>query len=93
MTIKELIETLSAMDPDRIVVIQKDAEGNGYSPLEGADDNCLYTADTTWSGEVGKQTLTDDDRKNGYTDDDRKNGYTDEDLGSGVPAVVLFPVN
>ena len=86
MTVRELIAELSAMDPDRLVVLQKDAEGNGYSPLVGCDDNAGYMADSTWAGEVGRQRLTKVDREI---------GYGDEDLCSkdAVPCVVLFPVN
>jgi hypothetical protein len=52
MTVKDLIEALSSMPPDAQVILQKDGEGNGYSPLADANDNCVYTPDTTWSGEI-----------------------------------------
>lgn len=84
MKVKALIAILKKMDPDRVVVLQKDAEGNGYSPLEGVDDNALYSADSTWSGEVGYERLS---KKM------RAQGYGDEDIGHGEKAVVLFPVN
>jgi hypothetical protein len=51
MTVKELLEKLKHADPDALVVLQKDAEGNGYSPLEGADE-AHYKAETSWAGEV-----------------------------------------
>jgi hypothetical protein len=78
MTVKELIEELQAMDPTKLVVMSSDAEGNKYSPLEGADDARLYVAETTWSGEVYDAEDQDDD---------------EEDLSEAVPCVVLFPVN
>lgn len=86
MTVAELIAELSTMDQDRVVIIQKDAEGNGYSPLAGADDNAGYTAEATWYGEVGRQRLSDQDRAS---------GYGDEDLcgPDAQPCVVLYPVN
>lgn len=86
MTVRDLIALLSPMDPNRIVVLQKDAEGNGYSPLRdgGADDNAVYVADTTWSGDVRIQTLTPELVVA---------GFGEEDTGSGVPCVVLVPVN
>lgn len=86
MTVRDLIAALSKMDPDRIVIIQKDAEGNGYSPLraEGVDDNAVYAAETTWYGEVGIQTLTPHLKSF---------GYSEMDVGAGVPCVVLVPVN
>lgn len=32
------------------IILQKDPEGNGYSPLRGADPDCIYVEDNTWSG-------------------------------------------
>lgn len=86
MTVRELIEVLQAMDPERLVVLQKDAEGNCYSPIEGADDNAAYAAEPPWFGEVGKQVLT---RK------DRDAGFGKEDLApkGATPCVILYPVN
>ncbi len=52
MTVKELIEQLSILPQDLQVILQKDAEGNGYSPLSGVDSECQYVPDNTWSGEV-----------------------------------------
>lgn len=42
MNIGELIEILQEMDPTLEVILQRDPEGNGYSPIYGVDDNCLY---------------------------------------------------
>lgn len=50
MTVKELIEQLSVLDPKAVVILQKDAEGNGYSPLAGGEAG-YYVAQNTWSGE------------------------------------------
>lgn len=80
MTVKELIEELQKMDPAKLVVMSSDAEGNGYSPLEGADDTRLYVADTTYSGEV-------------YNDEPEDPDDDEADLSESVPCVVLFPVN
>lgn len=86
MTVRELIEELQKMDPERIVILQKDAEGNGYSPCDGVDDNAAYEPDSTWSGDVKRQTLDDDDRKAGFGEEDL--------AGEGAqPCVVLWPVN
>jgi hypothetical protein len=51
MTVKELIMLLLEQDLTLEVVLQKDAEGNGYSPLEGGDP-AYYVPTSTWSGEV-----------------------------------------
>ncbi len=85
MTVKELIEELKDMDPERLVVLQKDSEGNGFSPLSGADDNARYVAETTWHGEIKYERLSAEQRIQGYTDSDV--------TSQGVPACVLFPVN
>jgi hypothetical protein len=49
MTVRELIAALQGVDPDMMVVLQEDAEGNGYSPLAGAEP-AYYVAESTWSG-------------------------------------------
>lgn len=84
MTVKELIAKLQQVEPDRIVILQKDSEGNGYSPLSGIDDNAVYQPETTWRGEVKMQELTDELRRQ---------GYSEEDTGDGQPCLVLYPVN
>jgi hypothetical protein len=38
--------------PDVELILQKDAEGNGYSPLCGVDFDVVYIPDNTWSGAV-----------------------------------------
>ena len=89
MTTKELIAKLKADDPKgtRIVIMSRDSEGNGYSPLADISTGA-YVADSTWSGEVGLEELDDEARKEGYTEDDVK---LPED--GAVPCLVLHPVN
>lgn len=56
MTVRDLILRLqSCEDQDAIVILQRDSEGNGFSPLRDDNDAALveyYVAETTWSGEV-----------------------------------------
>ena len=52
MTVKELKEAIALLPDDMIVIIQKDSEGNDYSPLREADTDCVYIAETTWYGQV-----------------------------------------
>lgn len=52
MTVKELIEELQELPPDAVVILQKDGEGNGYSPLYCVDPECIYEPDSTWSGTI-----------------------------------------
>lgn len=55
MTVNQLIEELrKAADAglgDAIVIMQKDAEGNGYSPLYDVEADAVYVAESTWSGD------------------------------------------
>ncbi len=51
MTCGELADYLTAQPRDRLVILEKDAEGNGYSPLFGARE-ASYAATSTWSGEI-----------------------------------------
>jgi hypothetical protein len=50
-TCGELADYLATQPRDRKIVLSKDAEGNGFSPLADAGVS-MYTADSTWSGSV-----------------------------------------
>lgn len=82
MTVSELIEELQQIeDKSRTVVMAKDAEGNGYSPLSSFWVGA-YRAETTWYGDVGFESV-----------EQLEDGYTEEDVIDGEPAVILCPVN
>lgn len=83
MTVRELITLLSNEDGGRIVVMSRDAEGNGHSPLTGVFP-AAYAAKTTWAGDVGLETLTDEDRERGYDEEDVA-------PDGAVPCLVLKP--
>lgn len=85
MKVKRLIELLSTFDPDSVVILQKDAEGNGYSPLEGADHEAVYVPDSTWSGIAYSTNETADDA---CMDEDEWKKHMKKKR-----CVVLFPVN
>lgn len=51
LTVADLIAFLQTQDPGMELVVAKDAEGNGYSPL-ACVDQAMYLAETTWMGEV-----------------------------------------
>lgn len=51
-TVRELIALLENEDQDSLVVMAKDAEGNGFSPFSDITME-TYSADTTYSGEIG----------------------------------------
>ena len=49
MFVFELIEKLNEFDPNLLVILQKDPEGNGYLGASGAD--LVYGHDTGWEVE------------------------------------------
>lgn len=51
-TVGALKEALAGVPDDTPVILEKDAEGNGYSPLSGVYTDCVYEAESNWSGEV-----------------------------------------
>lgn len=85
MKVGELIKVLQNLDPEMECVMQKDSEGNGFSPLAGADPDGIYIAESTWSGEVYDSNWSADDAD---MDDDEW-----EEILSRPRCVVLFPVN
>lgn len=51
MNVGELRALLRGLDAGLPIILQKDGEGNGYSPLADAE-LAVYVADSTYSGEV-----------------------------------------
>jgi len=85
MKVKKLIEILKKCDPERIVILSKDEEGNSFSPLSTVQmKNCNYNPITTWYGEVGFEYLTAGDKKA---------GYNESNIIKGKKAILLWPVN
>ena len=79
MKVKELVELLQTFDPNALVILQRDPEGNGYAPLSGAE------AGGAWDNQ---------EREYGYaqlTEALKARGYEQEDCIEGEPAVVLWP--
>ena len=86
MTVSELIKKLSGLDPDSIVIMSSDGEGNNYSPLCDSFGYSRYKADTTWSGELVSEL-------NFNEDPDYYDNNLEEYLSGSVPAVILYPIN
>ena len=84
MKVKELIKILKEVDPDRLVIMSRDSEGNNHSSLYnywlGA-----YEDESPWGGNVGLEYLTEEDKDLGYTEDDV--------LVNGRPAIIFVPRN
>lgn len=51
LRVRELIEQLVLHDPERLVILAKDAEGNSFSPLVESH-TAYYLEMTTWSGDI-----------------------------------------
>lgn len=85
MKVSELIAELSKWALDIEVILQKDSEGNGYSPLYAVDGNAVYVAESAWSGEVFS---TDNCAEDNCMDEDE---WTE--LLEGPHCVVLVPTN
>jgi len=80
MIVSELIDALTKLPPDLVMIVQKDGEGNGYSKLEGVDgNNLVFTADK-------------DVKFKELTPSMQRGGYSAEDLGTGEDCAVLYPV-
>jgi hypothetical protein len=52
MKVKELMRLLEKENPESEVILQKDSEGNGYSPLYAVDGDAVYVPASTYSGDV-----------------------------------------
>lgn len=61
MTVQQLRDALKDLPDDMEVILQKDGEGNGYSPLSDVDAEAIYVAESTWSGDVYSTNWTADE--------------------------------
>jgi hypothetical protein len=85
MTSHELAQHLLA-HPDVTLILQKDAEGNGYSPLSGIEMDVVYIPDSTYSGQVYSKTY---DASDHCMEEDE--WLEAQQTHSGY--AVLFPIN
>jgi hypothetical protein len=85
MTLAELRAQLAALNhlpDDTPVILARDAEGNGYSPV-GTVDDALYDPESPWSGQM---YATPAMRA-------AEPGEWDEAPDEAIPAVFLWPTN
>lgn len=87
MKVGDLKELIKDLPDDLQVVLQKDAEGNGYSPCAGTDPNCVYVPESSWSGEIYNLKW---DHEDCCLDRDTWNSYKND---MKMRALVLYPVN
>jgi hypothetical protein len=84
MTVAQLKAELKSLPDDLLVVMSRDSEGNGFSPLSDVADNARYEQENAWSGEIRLKELTPDLKERGYTEDD----VADE---NAPECIVLWP--
>lgn len=90
-TVIGLIKVLQKQDPDALVVMSCDGEGNSFSPWVDYSDNSLYCYDENkqYYGEVVKEMLTPELLKQGFTEEDcDTSAFT-----KNQRCVVLWPMN
>ena len=84
MTAGELLQILQDLDPETIVMLGIDSEGNGHYPLGGFwTGACRKEPGITGCWSVGIEKLTPLLRRN---------GYTEHRLLEGDPAIMLDPM-
>lgn len=83
MKVSDLIKMLQEHDPDRLVVISRDPEGNGFEALGEVE---AMAFDQRFGGEVRYEKLTPELEELGYSSEDIA-----RDDGFFTPAVVLWP--
>jgi len=85
MKVKELIKWLEAFnEPERRVILQKDAEGNGHSPLCEIGLSG-YVEESSYSGYACIEELTPELIEDGFTEEDIEEGHE--------KVLMLYPIN
>lgn len=86
MKVIELVRMLNTCNPNSEVILQKDGEGNDYSPLSAVDNNCIYEPENTWSGDVLSLAWSAEDC---CLDEEE----WEEKKKKHTPALILIPTN
>lgn len=87
MNVKELKQVIENIPDDVQVILQKDAEGNRFSPLCECDGGCVYVPDSSYSGEVYQCCYMED------ITDDLEIEEWEEIKNNNKKCLVLIPVN
>lgn len=86
ITVADLRKQLCTLPGEAVVVMSRDSEGNGFSPLSSIADNSRYEPENAWAGEIRLKELTPDLKEQGYTEDDVAAETAPE-------CIVLWPTN
>ena len=84
LTVESLINILQNFDPERVVIVACDAEGNSFSPLSEITA-AAYISIRPWGGEIGLEDLTGELEELGFSEDDV--------AIDGIPCIILEPIN
>jgi hypothetical protein len=85
MKVSELIKLLNGCNPDDLVVLSSDGEGNTYAPVSGADLSRAYRDDGS-GGTTKLRKLTPELIKRGYGEEDAV-----QDGDGSAPCCILYP--
>ena len=85
ITVKDLKEMIESFPDEMEVILQKDSEGNGYSPLAGVDGDAVYVPDSTYSGIVYSMNWT---AKSACVEDEKW-----EEIKLKPKSLILYPTN
>lgn len=86
MNIKELKEAIKELPDDMEVILEKDSEGNGFSPLAEIDTDIIYLANSSYSGEVRDTRWSTED--SGYESEEEW-----EEMKRKPRCCLLSPIN
>jgi len=86
MTVAELKLQIQFLPDDMEVILQKDGEGNDYSPCAGADSESIYVPETTWCGKAYHLSWNSEDA--GMTSTEWRQLKKDNKR-----SLILYPVN
>jgi hypothetical protein len=84
ITVKDLIEKLSNLDPELPIILSEDSEGNSYNYLRVIDDNTMFLYN---DNEIKLHHLTPELKAHRYSEEDVFNPEEDD----GVRCVVFWP--
>lgn len=86
-TVRDLRERLVGLPDDLPVILEKDAEGNGYSPLASISYPHYFQEESSWSGYLL------DSKEDFVSDPDDPTDTYEDYIKDSVKCVVLGPVN
>jgi hypothetical protein len=90
LRVKDLILELAELDPEALLVMSSDGEGNNFGPLDGVGDKMMYIPESTYSGYTRFSKLTKELKEQGYS---REDCFDPKENTNAEPCYVLWPVN